>query len=66
MFLTIIVITSLLSLRIGNAELFGKEDNDFFNNDMYMKTNKYEKSEKHQYIGNINENDIIKGIIISD
>ncbi|XP_025422013.1 maltase A3-like [Sipha flava] len=62
MFLTIIVITSLLSLRIGNAELFGKEDNDFFNNDMYMKTNKYEKSEKHQYIGNINENDIIKDI----
>jgi hypothetical protein len=62
MFLTVIVIYTLLSLRIRNAESYGVENDNFFINDLYMNVNKNENSEKHQYIGNTNENDIIKGI----
>uniref|UniRef100_A0A2S2R4X4 alpha-glucosidase n=1 Tax=Sipha flava TaxID=143950 RepID=A0A2S2R4X4_9HEMI len=62
MFLTVIVIYTLLSLRIRNAESYGVENDNFFINDLYMNVNKNENSEKHQYIGNTNENDIIKDV----
>lgn len=60
MFLTITSIFTLLCLIIGNAEYFEVENNDFFFNDI---VNKNEISEKQQFIGNINENDVIKGIL---